>query len=90
MFEENYDVLPSLNIAEKGVTKIAPKGSYYFVANVKEVKKAEPKLMSECRGKLISDYQQYLENNWVDKLKNEFSVKVNKNVFESVKKQLNK
>lgn len=90
LFEENYDVLPSLNIAEKGVTKIAPKGSYYFVANVKEVKKAEPKLMSECRGKLISDYQQYLENNWVDKLKNEFSVKVNKNVFESVKKQLNK
>lgn len=88
LFEENYDVLPSLNITEKGVTKVAPKGSYYFVANVKEIKKAEPKLMSECRGKLISDYQQYLENNWVDQLKKEFSVQVNKDVFESVKKQL--
>lgn len=88
LFEENYDVLPSLNITEKGVTKVAPKGSYYFVANVKEIKKAEPKLMSECRGKLISDYQQYLENNWVDQLKKEFTVKVDKNVFESVKKQL--
>jgi peptidyl-prolyl cis-trans isomerase SurA len=39
---------------------------------------------------LINDYQQYLEQNWVDDLKKEFSVSVRQDVFEKIKKQLQK
>ena len=46
--------------------------------------------MEECKGKLVSDYQQYLENNWVSELKKEFSVKVDQDVFNKVKRQLSK
>ena len=49
---------------------------------------AGPKGLDECKGKVINDYQQYLEENWVKDLKNEFKVEVNQTVFESVKKQL--
>ena len=35
-----------------------------------------------------NEYQQYLEQNWVDTLKKEFNVKVNNDVFEKVKKEL--
>jgi peptidyl-prolyl cis-trans isomerase SurA len=38
---------------------------------------------------VISDYQQHLENHWVDELKKEFSINIYKEVFSKVKNQLN-
>lgn len=90
LFEADYDVLPELEVKNTGATKIAKKGNYYFVANVKSIKPTEAKAIEECRGALVSDYQQYLEDNWVKELKKEFTVKVNQNVFNDIKKQLNK
>ncbi|VXC33188.1 Peptidylprolyl isomerase [Flavobacterium sp. 9AF] len=90
LFEEDFDVLPEFKIEKEGVTSIVKKEEYFFTANVKEVRPAQPKTIDECKGKLINDYQQFLENNWVDELKKEFTVKVNYNVFNDVKKQLNK
>ena len=46
------------------------------------------KTFDECKGKLVNDYQQYLEQRWVDDLKKEFTIKINNDVFERVKKQL--
>ncbi|MCO6164100.1 peptidylprolyl isomerase [Flavobacterium sp. NRK F7] len=90
VFEEDFDVLPEFKIEKKGVTPIVSKGEYYFTALVKEVKSAEPKALSECKGKLINDYQQYLESNWVSELKMEFNVKVDETVFAKIKNQLKK
>ncbi len=88
LFENDYDVLPEFGITKTGVTKIAAKGNYFFVSNVKEIKPAQPKLLNETKGKLVSDYQQFLENNWVDELRKEFNIKINTAVFEKTKKQL--
>jgi len=46
------------------------------------------KNLEECKGKVINDYQQYLEENWVSDLKKEFTISVNKDIFEKVKKQI--
>ena len=88
LFENDYDVLPEFSITKTGVTKIVAKGNYFFVSNVKEIKPAQPKLLNETKGKLVSDYQQFLENNWVDELRKEFNIKINTDVFEKTKKQL--
>jgi peptidyl-prolyl cis-trans isomerase SurA len=88
LFENDYDVLPEFAITKTGITKIAAKGNYFFVTNVKEIKPAQPKLLNETKGKLVSDYQQFLENNWVDELRKEFNIKINTAVFEKTKKQL--
>lgn len=90
LFEADYDVLPELTIENTGATKIAKKGNYYFVANVKSIKPKEAKALEECRGAVVSDYQQYLEDNWVNELKKEFTVKVNQDVFNDIKEQLHK
>ena len=42
------------------------------MVNVLEEKPAGTKELSDCKGKVISDYQQYLESNWVDELKKEY------------------
>lgn len=88
LFEEDHDVLTKYTNLSLGVSSIVEKENYFFVVNVKEIKPAQVKEMNECKGKLINDYQQYLENNWVGDLKNEFTVKIDKKKFEEVKKQI--
>jgi peptidyl-prolyl cis-trans isomerase SurA len=89
-FEEGNDALPKNLKFQTGVSDITKDGEYYFVTKVNKVIPAGVKTLEECKGKCINDYQQYLEQRWVDDLKTEFTVKTNKDVFERVKKQLQK
>lgn len=89
MYEEDYDVLPQFNNLSKGVSSIVSKDKYHFVVNITDEKPAGAKELTECKGKVISDYQQYLENHWVDELRKEFSININQDVFAKVKNQLN-
>lgn len=90
IYEEGAEALPKDTKMEKGVSEITNKGEYYYVTNVKEVLPAGSKTLDECRGKLVNEYQQYLEQNWVNELKKEFTVKVETAVFEKVKNQIKK
>lgn len=88
VYEEDDALLSSFQNLTKGVSDIVFKDNYYFILNVKEVKEAGPKLFAECKGKVMSDYQQFLESNWVNELKKEFEVKIQPEVFATIKKQL--
>jgi peptidyl-prolyl cis-trans isomerase SurA len=88
VFEEGSEVLPKNLKFEAGISEIIKDGEYYFVTKVNKTLPAGTKTLEECKGKVINDYQQYLEENWVKDLKNEFKVEVNQEVFEKVKKQL--
>ena len=90
LFEEDYDILPLYSNLSTGVTDKVLKDQYYYIVQVVEVKEAEDKKLSECTGKVVNDYQQYLENNWVNELKKEFNIKVNSNIFNALKNQLKK
>lgn len=87
-FEEGNQALPKGLKFETGVSDIMKEGEYYFIAVVDKVIPEGVKTLEECRGKLTNEYQQYLEQHWVDDLKKEFKVKVNNDVFEKVKKEL--
>lgn len=89
-YEEGDSALPQGTKMELGLSGITNKGEYYFITKVNKVLPAGPKSLEECKGKLVNDYQQYLEQNWVDELKKEFTVKVNQDVFETIKKQIKK
>jgi len=88
VYEEGNDVLPKNIKPQTGVTEPVQKGDYYFVAKVNKVLPEGIKKLEECKGKVINDYQQYLEENWVSDLKKEFTIKVNQDVFEKVKKEI--
>lgn len=51
-------------------------------------KKLKPmnKELSECRGMVISDYQNQLEKEWIEELKTKFPVIINEEVLKEVKK----
>jgi peptidyl-prolyl cis-trans isomerase SurA len=88
-FEEGNDALPKGMKFEKGISSIFKEGEYYFITKVDKVLPEGEKTLEECKGKVVNDYQQYLEQNWVSNLKKEFVVKINQEAFEHVKKQLN-
>jgi peptidyl-prolyl cis-trans isomerase SurA len=88
VYEEDDALLSSFQNVTKGVSDIIFKDNYYFILNGREVKEAGPKLFTECKGKVMSDYQQFLESNWVNELKKEFEVKIQPEVFATIKKQL--
>lgn len=90
VYEEGADALPKETKMEVGVSEITSKGEYYFITKVTKVMPSGYKTIDECKGKLVNDYQQYLEQNWVSELKKEYTVKVNQDVFEKVKKQIKK
>lgn len=87
-FEEGNDALPKGTKFEVGISDIIKEGEYYFITKVDKVIPSSVKTLDECRGKMVNDYQQQLEQGWVDDLKKEFTVKVNRDVFERIKKQL--
>lgn len=87
-FEEGADTLPKGMKFQDGVSDIIKDGEYYFVVKVNKVLPAGPKALEDAKGKVVNDYQQYLEENWVKDLKGEFSVSVNRDTFEKVKKQV--
>jgi len=89
VFEEGSDALPKTMKYDVGVSDVFSEGEYYFVTKVEKVIPAGVKTLDECKGKLINEYQQYLELRWVDDLKSEFTIKINNDAFEHVKKQLN-
>ncbi|NTW32702.1 MAG: hypothetical protein HGB12_08775 [Bacteroidetes bacterium] len=43
------------------------------------------KSLTEARGLITSDYQAYLEKEWISNLKKKYPVEINKSVFETIK-----
>ena len=89
-FEAGASALPKNITFNVGTSPIFKEGDYYYISKVESVLPAGIKTLDECKGKLINDYQQFLEQNWVVDLKKEFVVTISKPNFEKVKKQLKK
>jgi len=71
---------------EKGISedKLNADGTVTFV-EVLEILEPMPKTISEARGLITADYQNFLEKEWITELKKKYSVTVNREVFETIK-----
>lgn len=88
LFEMDHQALPKGFEANKGVSKIytEPSGSSTVVL-VKEVLEAHHKTLDQVRGKVMADYQNHLEQKWMEELRKKYNVKVNKRVLKKLKKK---
>ena len=64
---------------------ISEKNNKVVIVNVKKIEKNAPKSLEEARGAVISDYQTYLEKQWIEELKAKYSVNIDKRVLAEVK-----
>ena len=58
-------------------------GSYILI-DIHQVLPAGPKELGETRGKVISDYQNALETEWISNLKSKYSVEIDTTVLYSL------
>jgi peptidyl-prolyl cis-trans isomerase SurA len=47
--------------------------------------KQEPKSLAEAKGLVTSDYQNYLEKQWIESLRAKYSVNINQDILKTVK-----
>ena len=71
-----------------GFAKPVEKDGRYFVVGIQKVIPAGPKTYEEARGSVISDYQNFLEEEWLESLRESYKVEINNEVLEKVVKQL--
>ena len=53
-------------------------------ANIRKIVKPTPKSYMEARGLVTSEYQTWLEKNWIDTLRQKYPVVVDKKVFNNI------
>ena len=87
-FEQGDQALPQDFEFKEGVSQVYEHNDSFHVILVNNVLPANKKTLKEARGKVVSDYQNYIEDNWVKSLNNNFEVNVDKKVLKRVKKQI--
>ncbi len=68
-----------------GVSKVYFYNDAFHVIDVKRILPETEKTYNESKGRVISDYQDEVEKQWLKKLKETYKVVVNKDVLEKVK-----
>jgi peptidyl-prolyl cis-trans isomerase SurA len=61
-----------------------PRAKVYQIVKIEELLEPRIKTLDEARGYVVADYQDYLEDQWVESLRKEYKVKVNEDVFEEL------
>ena len=83
---ERHPYLKTKSSIQVGVTKPELFEDKYRFAKVLDIIPAGQKELKDTRGLVISDYQDHLEKEWVEELKNKYKVTVNKEVLYSISK----
>lgn len=90
--EESYSRLPAGFEMKEGVSRVFEKeeNGFFKVLKVNEILEPTFKTFEEARGSVINDYQQELEKQWLNSLRNDRKIKVNEKVFKEVKQKVAK
>lgn len=73
-----------------GISEVYAHNEGYVFYKVSEILPERIQKIDEAKGALISDYQQYLETNWIEKLKSNAVIVVEKKILKKLTKQLEK
>ncbi|HKK11520.1 MAG TPA: peptidylprolyl isomerase, partial [Flavobacteriaceae bacterium] len=88
LMEIEHQMLPEDLEMKVGVSKIYEKNDAFHVVKVNKIIPKTAKTLEECKGNVISDFQNEIEKNWVQTLRKRFVVKINNDVLAKVKSQI--
>jgi peptidyl-prolyl cis-trans isomerase SurA len=87
IYEEQNNIYIEMSDKKLGLNSdiLLDDGSIVLVY-IKNIIPSRNKEISDVRGKVISDYQSYLEDQWIEKLRKKYTIKINKDVLYSLVK----
>ncbi len=68
----------------KGLSDVHTHKDRKFFVYIHEFVDPEPKTLKEARGSITADYQNYLEEKWLQELRNRYEFKVHNRVFDKI------
>ena len=83
-----HQALPKMFDFKKGVSSIYKHNGSYVVVKANTIIESSPKTFEDAKGKIISDYQAFIEENWLDSLRKKYKVEVNQETLKRVKKEI--
>lgn len=87
-FELSNKTLPSGFVKKEGVSQTYVNGTTYTVVNVLEVLPPTQKSLEDVRGRVLSDYQIKVEEDWIKSVRAKYDVTLNKKTLKRLKKEL--
>ena len=85
LYERGENELVDATGWKPGPGKIFKRGNNFGFVYIRDLVPPQIKTIDETRGMVTSDYQKYLEKQWVDKLRKKYPVQVNKDLLKNVK-----
>jgi peptidyl-prolyl cis-trans isomerase SurA len=90
LMETDHQSLPQDLELHKGISKIYQYNDAFHVMMINEVMPRANKSFDEAKGKVISDYQNSIEDNWLKSLNNRYKVEINSKTLKKVNNQIKK
>ena len=90
IMDANHQALPKDFKFKKGISKIQKHNNAFVLVQVKDVLPETQKTFEESKGLVISDYQNYKEDKWIQDLGKKYKISINQDVVAKVKTELNK
>jgi len=85
---EELNLTSVKEMSKAGKSDIEVQNDRYIQAYVLNIEAPRAKTFEEAKGKVISDYQEYLEAQWLEDLKLKYPVQVNQTVLDKVVSEL--
>lgn len=90
VYEKGDSQLPVNLKLEEGVSPLLKEGTIYIAAKVNEVLPPSKKTFEDVKGRVMSEYQNKIEAEWIESLRAKYNVDINKKALKKVKKELQK
>ncbi len=87
-FEEDQRELPKNLEIKEGVSSIYPSNNSFIVVNIKKIVPPGAKSLEDVKGKVLSNYQNDIEAQWMQELHDKYEVEINKKTLKNLKKEL--
>ena len=84
-FVRNQEGVPAGTPWRKGVSRVLAANQKYEIVIVHDILPAGSQRLEEVRGKAIAEYQAYLEQNWIQELREKYPVTINWPMLRNVK-----
>ncbi|MDR0790277.1 MAG: peptidylprolyl isomerase [Bacteroidales bacterium] len=84
-FEQGDNKMVDKSNQKVGIGNIISEGNKKCIVVVHSIVEPEVKTLPECKGIATSDYQEFLEKQWIKDLRSKYPYKVNEQVFDSIK-----
>lgn len=88
VMDMEHQALPNEFKFTEGISKIYKHNNSYIISKVNEVIPKEQLTFEDAKGRVISDYQEHIEKEWMQNLHKTYNVSINPEVLKNIKAQI--